>query len=102
METSMADKDDYRITKMEKNMETLTTELTEIKELLKSTTASPSVSPLVPTINEIDTSTGSKNNKNQSNFWEDTERLATVIAPVESDELGKGNGRKCKFPVRKS
>ena len=91
METNIADKDDYRVRRMERNMDFLMNEISEIKELLKSTAALPAYpipasvlapNPAVPIIEKV--LSGSKNTQNQSNIWNDAEKLATIKAPVES------------------
>lgn len=93
METNIADKDEYRIRRMERNMDLITTELIEIKELLsKSTTTLPTTANTTATATasaaELASAASNRNDAEiqiDSNIWNNTEKLATVKAkPAES------------------
>ena len=95
METNLADKDGYRIRRMEKNMENITKELIDL--LIKTTisgptteirpTSSTKVDTSVAEVETVESTLGTKNTSDllKTNIWCDVEKLATVKAkPAES------------------
>ena len=86
METNIADKDGYRIRRMERNMELITAELTAIKDLLsKDTQSATSVTASAAIATSSAAASNSTGNKEaKSSIWS-SENLALVKAkPAES------------------